>query len=185
MLESASCAAGHHRGGKASCTDSQHHCRCDDADGIPEQVPSPRVQFRLYPLVDQIADKVAAMTEVHSGGRRSTRSRDLVDIVTYASTQAFESRPLAQAIAAEMRLRRLPDDDIAGRIPAEDWRARYAVEAARITHCRRHPTISDAVDLVRTFIDDALAETTAAKRWNPDLLEWERTDPTPPPPRRG
>ncbi|WP_283202137.1 nucleotidyl transferase AbiEii/AbiGii toxin family protein [Brevibacterium sp. XM4083] len=152
---------------------------------MPEQVPSPRVQFRLYPLVDQIADKVAAMTEVHSGGRRSTRSRDLVDIVTYASTQAFESRPLAQAIAAEMRLRRLPDDDIAGRIPAEDWRARYAVEAARITHCRRHPTISDAVDLVRTFIDDALAETTAAKRWNPDLLEWERTDPTPPPPRRG
>lgn len=133
----------------------------------------PHGVIRLYPLVDQIADKANAMVEVHVGGRPSTRSKDLVDVVTYASTYSFESQPLRQAVMTEAGLRGVPIDDFAGRIPAKQWMSQYTSEAARISHCHRHPTINDAVELVRTFIDGALATTGESQTWDPATLAWK------------
>ena len=68
--------------------------------GTPETVPnlSPlpiagltTADYRVYPIVDHIADKHAAMLDSYSDGRPSTRYRDLVDLVLIATTQ----RPLA------------------------------------------------------------------------------------------
>ena len=45
---------------------------------------------RLYPLVDHIADKVAATHTIHPGGHRSTRIRDMVDLVLFALSQTVD-----------------------------------------------------------------------------------------------
>lgn len=55
-----------------------------DLTGVPDLPP-----FRLYPLTDQIADKVCAMYETHGPqGAPSNRYRDLVDLVLLVAVAA-------------------------------------------------------------------------------------------------
>lgn len=141
---------------------------------LAEKLPRlPHGHYRLYPLIDHIADKACAMVEIHSGDRLSTRSKDLVDIVTYASIYRLESRPLRQAIVTEARLRDLSIVDFAGRVPADSWENSYKTAAARIPHCHRHPTVGGAVELVQAFIDGAVAAKRTPRVWSPELLTWK------------
>jgi len=72
---------------------------------VPRLVSRP---YRLYPLVDQIADKVCAtMTEYND--RPSSREKDLIDLVVIATTQDVEGHALGYAFATET-LHRLPGD---------------------------------------------------------------------------
>lgn len=133
----------------------------------------PQGTYRLYPLVDQIADKACAMVEIRPNGQRSTRTKDLVDIVTYASTQEIESHLLRQAIVTEAHHRGLSSVDFADRVPAEEWKSRYRTAASRISYCNRHATVFDAVDLVRDFIDGAVSNLSDPRIWSPQSLIWE------------
>src|SRR3546814_15720399 len=55
--------------------------------------------YRLFPVVDQIADKVCAtMRTDYPGGRRSSRVKDLVDLVVLAQTQSVDLGELRVAI---------------------------------------------------------------------------------------
>ncbi|HNQ08080.1 MAG TPA: nucleotidyl transferase AbiEii/AbiGii toxin family protein [Tetrasphaera sp.] len=48
--------------------------------------------YRLYPMVDQIADKVCATMETNNpDGRRNSRVKDLVDLVVFAHTNGWTS----------------------------------------------------------------------------------------------
>lgn len=150
--------------------------------GAVEEMESPSAQllprlpqgtYRLYPLVDQIADKACAMVETYPSGQRSTRTKDLVDIVTYASTQEVESRLLRRAIVTEAQHRGLSSVDFANRIPAEEWASRYRTAASRVSYCDRHATIFDAVELVRDFIDGVVTNLSDTLIWNPQSLAWE------------
>lgn len=146
----------------------------DGESPLAQQLPRlPQRAYRLYPLVDQIADKACAMVEVHSTGRPSTRAKDLVDLVTYASTQEIESHLLRQAIVTEAQHRGLLSVDFANRVPAEDWKSQYRTMASRIPYCKRHPTLTDAVKLVRNFIDGAVTNLDNSMTWNPQSLGWE------------
>jgi hypothetical protein len=52
------------------------------------------VEHRAYPLVDHVADKVAAMFELH--GEKcapSTRYRDLVDLVAIVISASVDAAP--------------------------------------------------------------------------------------------
>lgn len=71
---------------------------------IPELI---RPDYRVYPLVCVVADKLCAVMERH-GGRPSTRFRDPVDLVLIARTYPIEAGPLRDAIAAERVRRELP-----------------------------------------------------------------------------
>lgn len=70
-----------------------------EADGVPPLVPlaMPGLEqhgYRAYPLVDHIADKVAAIYQRHGELRRpSTRYRDLVDLVAIVSTADIPAGP--------------------------------------------------------------------------------------------
>ncbi|MGH8777149.1 MAG: hypothetical protein ACRDWI_19065 [Jiangellaceae bacterium] len=47
--------------------------------------------YRLYPVADQIADKVCATMETnYPGGKRSSRVKELVDLVALAHTQTVD-----------------------------------------------------------------------------------------------
>lgn len=62
--------------------------------------------YRLYPVVDQIADKVCAtMTEYRD--RSSSREKDLVDLVVFATTQEIDGTALRIAVTTEARRRKI------------------------------------------------------------------------------
>lgn len=67
----------------------------------PIEVPGLRITaYRVYPLVDHIADKHAAMLEMH-GEQESTRYRDLVDLVVIAGSQTINAEALRAAMLSE------------------------------------------------------------------------------------
>ena len=63
-------------------------------------------RYRLYPVVDQVADKVCA-TMADYDGRPSSREKDLVDIVVFAVTQDIDGTALSLAIDTELHRRKM------------------------------------------------------------------------------
>jgi hypothetical protein len=58
--------------------------------------------YRLYPVADQLADKVCATMDTnYPGGKRSSRVKDLVDLVVLAHTQRVDLEQLRQAVQAK------------------------------------------------------------------------------------
>jgi hypothetical protein len=151
--------------------------------GHPDDVPPlargviPEVEqrgYRAYPLVDHVADKMAATYE-HYGPQQhpSTRYRDLVDLVSIvigASVSADEQR---EALISEFRRRGValpmhfdvPDRGL--------WTAGYAREAQR-SLLSVGQTLEQALDIVRPFIDPLL-DSTATGSWNRERRRWDPT----------
>lgn len=126
--------------------------------------------YRLYPVADQIADKVCATMDTHyPGGKRSTRVKDLVDLVLIAHTQTADLEELRAAIAAKRDLSKIgPFDHF--EIPAE-WSRTYSPTAKGVPAAESF-TAQTAADLVASFIDPALAKGPKPGTWNPQALAW-------------
>lgn len=74
---------------------------------LPKQLVSH--PYRLFPIADQIAEKVCAtLADNYPGGQRSSRVKDLVDLVILAKTQRVNLPELRAAIAAKQLLSKLP-----------------------------------------------------------------------------
>ncbi len=133
-----------------------------------------RVDYRAYPLVDHIADKVTACLETHarSGGAASVSSRykDLVDLVLIASTQRPVAADLRRALLSETGRRGvgLPVEFGA---PGPLWPAGYEAKAAEVPQLRELARYPAALTLVKTMLDPVLAGT-AAGRWDPSRVTW-------------
>lgn len=146
--------------------------------GQPEEVPPlarvsmPDVEqhgYLAYPLVDHVADKVAATFELY-GEMPSTRFRDLVDLVAIAANAAMNARELQSAVESEGARRgvALPKTfDVPDR---RLWETGYEAEAARSLLSFAH-TLDEALELVRAFIDPVL-NGTANGTWNPEKRQW-------------
>ncbi len=125
--------------------------------------------YRLYPIVDQIADKVCATMASYSG-RPSSREKDLVDLVVIAKTQTLSADALGHAINAEARARSLvPFTELT--IPPA-WGRSYAKQAKDVLYCADHRTADLGAELMRTFIDKVLQDEVPGKVWSPDSLAW-------------
>jgi hypothetical protein len=150
--------------------------------GHPEDVPPvargiiPHVDqrgYRAYPLVDHVADKVAATYERHGAEQvPSTRYRDVVDlvsIVTGASVSAGEQR---LALESEFRRRghTLPSSfDVPDR---SLWEPGYAAQARRsLLTVKPGRTLDEALAIVRPFLDPLL-DRTAVGSWNRGVHAW-------------
>ena len=129
----------------------------------------PNNDYRLYPIVDQIADKVCATMADYSG-RPSSREKDLVDLVVIAKTQTLSADALRRAIDAEARVRSLiPFTELT--IPPA-WGRLYAKQAKDVPYCADYRTAALAAELMRVFIDMVLHHEVAGKTWSPDSLAW-------------
>lgn len=129
----------------------------------------PSNDYRLYPIVDQIADKVCA-TMAEYNGLPSSREKDLVDLVVIAKTQAVSADALRRAILAEARVRSLePFTEVS--IPT-NWGRAYAKEAKEVPHCSDYRTVELASELVRTFINPVLRDEVTSKTWSPESTAW-------------
>lgn len=129
----------------------------------------PNYPYRLYPVVDQIADKVCA-TMADYNGRPSRREKDLVDLVVLATTQTVNADALQRAIRVEARARSLPPfTEVV--IPTA-WGRVYSKEAKRVPYCAGHQTVDLARDLMHAFLDPVLRGEASGHTWSRESLAW-------------
>jgi hypothetical protein len=128
-----------------------------------------RHEYRLYPVVDQIADKVCATMQTYHE-RPSSREKDLVDLVVLAVTQKVDGTALGLAISTEARRRLMEPIDYF--VVPKDWGRRYSKLAKPVPYCADFRTVDLARELVARFIDPALAGTAAGRAWDPHDRAW-------------
>lgn len=145
-----------------------------DTVGPLAQVAMPDIEqhgYRVYPLVDHIADKVVATFQRYgTTGRPSTRYRDLVDLVCIVTRAVIDAATQLRALASEAQRRGIA---LPGRFDVPNralWEPGYAAEAARslLTVAR---TLDDALGVVRPCLDPLLAGT-ASGSWDPSTGRW-------------
>ena len=110
--------------------------------------------YRLFPISDQIAEKVTATMATYAG-RPSSRVKDLVDLVTVARTQSIDLRELQMAIDAKRALSRTPPFT-EFTIP-DDWERSYRALAMK-TPAARDLDVHEAVGLAKQLVDPALVD---------------------------
>ena len=132
--------------------------------------------YRLYPVVDQIADKVCATMMLYSG-KPSSREKDLIDLVVLATTQTMTGTELNSAIQAESRRRGLAHFDHF--VVPGVWGAAYARMARDVPCCEEFRTVQAAGELMAKFIDPALSNRLQGMRWSPGERSWIRDDTAP------
>ncbi|MEI3230714.1 MAG: nucleotidyl transferase AbiEii/AbiGii toxin family protein [Gordonibacter pamelaeae] len=159
----------------------------DCSTTLPPELVSPANRVRIegvetcdylaYPLPDQLADKLCAIMELQPGGWPSSRMKDLVDVVTYATHEGFSLRQLATAIESECGKRGMA---VPKRFEAPSiWRTRFAGFAETKRRFSRFATFDAAVKLAAGFFDPALSKSAAGDaewsytdlRWNADIVE--------------
>lgn len=148
--------------------------------GEPEAVPPlarvvmPDVEqhgYRAYPLVDHVADKVAAMFGLHGErGAPSTRYKDLVDIVAIVISASLDAGPQLTALRSEADRRGITLPVRFGVPDRALWERGYAAEAGRSLLPVAH-TLDDALASVTPFLDPLL-DGSAAGRWDPEHRRW-------------
>jgi hypothetical protein len=148
--------------------------------GAPEQMPAlarvtmPDVEqrgYRVYPLVDHVADKIAAIFARYGKSRSpSTRYKDLVDLVAIASAASVEAQAQIVALRSEAK-RRSIELPIAFGVPdLKAWKRGYEAEAAR-SLLELAPTLEEALRLMARFADPLL-DGSARGSWNPSGETW-------------
>jgi Nucleotidyl transferase AbiEii toxin, Type IV TA system len=127
--------------------------------------------YRAYPLVDHVADKVAATVQRYGASQRpSTRFRDLVDLVAIAQGASTDAEEQIRALASEAERRGivLPETfDVPDRAL---WESGYAAEAKRSLLTNSH-TLDEALAVVRPFVDPVLVGT-ARGTWDNERGAW-------------
>jgi len=128
--------------------------------------PLPSHPYRLFPIADQIAEKVTATMSTYNG-RPSSRTKDLVDLVTIARTQQVDLRELQLAIDAKRALSRM--DPITEFQVPDGWERSYRALAARTPSAGGVTDIDDALAIAKQLVDPALAPTpvTSGTTWVP------------------
>lgn len=133
---------------------------------LPKLLTAP---YRLYPVVDQIADKVCAtMTEFK--GEASSREKDLVDLVVLAKTQQIDGKQLRIAISTEGKRRQM--EPISHFKVPSTWGGGYIKLSKPVPHCKQYGTVQLAADLVKSLVDPALANQADGSSWSCDELRW-------------
>jgi hypothetical protein len=127
--------------------------------------------YRAYPLVDHVADKVAATVQRYGTAQRpSTRFRDLVDLVAIAQGASIDAQEQIRALTSEGERRGivLPETfDVPDRAL---WESGYAAEANRSLLAAAH-TLDEALAVVRPFVDPVLVGT-ARGTWDHEHGAW-------------
>ena len=129
----------------------------------------PQCEYRLYPLVDQMADKVCATLSLYNG-HPSTRVKDLVDLVVLTLTQTIDGGRLEVAITREAASRGLPLPETFTAPP--DWDASYRKLASPIPDCKDYFTVALATSLVNALLEPVLARKAKGLRWDPKIRAW-------------
>jgi hypothetical protein len=120
--------------------------------------------YRVYPLVDHVADKVTAMFDRYgSRSLPSTRYKDLVDLVAILRAASIPAGPQLTALRSEAERRAVVLPARFAVPDPERWRVGYAAEAGRSLLADTR-TLPEASALVGAFLDPLVAGA-ARGRW--------------------
>lgn len=128
-----------------------------------------RHDYRLYPVADQIADKVCATMMLYSGSPSSCE-KDLIDLVVFAATHDVDGDALLRAIQTEARRRGL--EPFTRFVIPSGWGAAYARMAKSVPHCSDSSTVDRARALMAEFIDPVLGGAAEGARWSHASRGW-------------
>ncbi len=127
--------------------------------------------YRVYPLVDHVADKLAAMYELHGPSKRpSTRFKDLVDLVAIVTQAPIAAADQRRAVESEFARRTLEVPDRLVVPDRELWDRGYQREAER-SLLDVAGDLDDALDIVGRYTNPVFSST-AQGVWRPDQLMW-------------
>ncbi|MFD4456994.1 nucleotidyl transferase AbiEii/AbiGii toxin family protein [Nocardia sp. NPDC058480] len=146
--------------------------RLVDTADFPED---PEVQ--LYPVADQIADKICGIYETHPSGA-SGRFRDLVDLLLIAEYLPIDLGTAVDALEQERVLRAITDLPATITAPSTDWIAGWSRQVATSPLGNHHHNLDAALVAAgccynRVLISLPVVDRTA--RWNPETATWQET----------
>ena len=100
---------------------TRHHVR------LPATVPGypATIGIALYPLENQLADKLCALDQAYGQGRASTRYHDLYDAALIVDQLAFDPATLRAALATQYQLRSMRPIAADLPEPASGWADAY------------------------------------------------------------
>jgi hypothetical protein len=124
--------------------------------------------LRVYPIETHLAEKLHAYTMPRA--RPNSRVKDLPDIALLASAGPVEAARVRAAIELTFAFR--GTHGVPGRlpIPPEIWASPYTVLAREDQ--LRWPTLADAFEAARAFLDPVLAAPDGAM-WDPTAWRWK------------
>lgn len=126
--------------------------------------------YLVYPLPDQLADKLCAIMELQPGGRPSSRMKDLADVVAYAASERFDLGQLRRAVRSECAKRGM---DVPGGFAApSEWRPRFGAFARSVGLPGAFASFEAASELAGRFFGPALGDEPEGGTWDPGRLVW-------------
>lgn len=134
-------------------------------DGISQALKAEFPYIRLYPIVDHLADKVAATMQSYptsAGEGRSTRVHDLIDIAHIALTETINGNELTTAIDSERRERGLPAYVDGFQCPAS-WTTLYPKGARK--RGAAPDRFDDALRIAQELLNPAIFGGAAGMTW--------------------
>ncbi len=134
--------------------------------------------FALFPLADQIADKVCAMYELHGRDAvASSRYRDLVDLVLITTHFGVDAAETAAALAAEST-RRTMILPTALKAPGVQWRTGYPAVARDTALPAELWDLSTALDAAGVCLGPLLSGQVVTGTWHPAERRWQELPAT-------
>lgn len=131
------------------------------------------LEVPAIPLAQHLAEKVHAYTRSYgTTGRRSTRPKDLIDILLIADSQTLEAAAVREALehAFETRARQaLPESLLA---PPPEWAPDYARLAEEVG---LDPDVAAAFERAASFLDPVLSDE-AQGSWDAAVSAWAPND---------
>ncbi len=158
----------------------------DPLAAAPETLPGsgllrfagiPRINVPAVPIAQHVAEKVHAYTRTYASGRRSSRVKDLVDLVLIRSALVLEAGRLQDALRATFAQRGSHTLPQALPPPPPTWGVPYRRLAIEVG---LDADVAVGYRLAAAFLDPILSGATPdAGRWDPMRGAWD-DGPAPP-----
>lgn len=151
----------------------------DEAEII---VPADRIRvegvkvfdYLVYPVESALADKLCAMVERHDG-RPSSRVKDLVDVLVYATTCAVDGGKLTASIRREAGARRLTLAECF--VVPKEWEKTYSRQFSKLCAqtglSNAYTSIADARKLASKLFNPILDGSAEQKKWDYKTTAWK------------
>ncbi|UGT64632.1 nucleotidyl transferase AbiEii/AbiGii toxin family protein [Nocardia asteroides] len=145
--------------------------RLVDSEDFPREATA-----KLYPLADQIADKICAMYERHgSAGTESGRYRDLIDLLLISDFLAIDLVQTTAALEREREFRGIPSLPRELESPGPTWPKNWPKNARRSPLAEAHHDLDTALAAAGrcyNHILGALPSADVTSTWNPERETW-------------
>ena len=132
--------------------------------------------YLVQPVPSAMADKICAIMETHETMISSSRIKDLVDLVSYITHDAFTADGLSQEVYTECKFRKMNQIrifSIPGLWREGQFKQSYEHLAKEAHVIPDYRNIDRAGSLSRKCINPAISGNVSGSAWDPQSLSWQ------------